>query len=755
MPLQKLQFNPGINKEITNYSNEQGWYAGDKIRFKKGFPEQIGGWTRVSDTQVIGTPRTLINWIALNGDNLVGVGTNIKYYVLDGQTFVDKTPAIETVSTLGTDPFTTTSGSTTVTVTDTTPHNAVDGTYVTIQGATDTNGIPAAELNKEHRLTYVSSTTYTIEVDTAATSPGSGGGSSVEAEYQISPGAEVFSFTAGWSSGTWPTSTTVALTNPFDTTATNSTITVNHTGHGLSTGDYVRFTSIGTPFAISGDGRTAIDCDEVMLKAFQITKVNNDSYTISLVIGGKTYTADSTATGVGGAVSLTTIGTTTSVWGTTGVADLEDQIRLWVHDNYGEDVITNLYQGDIYYLDKNGSATFKGSAPYTSSSDITYRMRSIKGIVDATPSSPSKPDSSYIPTKVTYSLVSDQARHVICFGADNQGGSGAVSPVGDFDPLLVRWSNSEDYQEWQPKATNSAGDFRLEQGSQIISAVKTRQEILIFTDTAVYTMQYVGLPYVFTFNLLANHISLISPNAVSVANNIVFWMGKDKFYVYDGQVRALPSTLRTFVYNNINTEQEFQVISGTNEAFNEIWWFYPTGTDSQMNNYVIYNYLENIWYYGSLSRSAWLDSGLRPSPIAFDYNRRALNHEIGVDDASGTSSVAINSYIESADFDIGDGHQFSYVWRMIPDLTFTGSTSIDPDVTLTLTPRNYTGGSYTSETGKTVQASALSPQELYTNQVDIRVRGRQLKFKIDGSTAIGTKWQLGTPRIDIKPDGRR
>ena len=321
--------------------------------------------------------------------------------------------------------------------------------------------------------------------------------------------------------------------------------------------------------------------------------------------------------------------------------------------------------------------------------------------------------------------------------------------------MLVRWSNSEDYQEWQPKATNSAGDFRLEQGSQIISAVKTRQEILIFTDTAVYTMQYVGLPYVFSFNLLANHISLISPNAVSVANNIVFWMGKDKFYVYDGQVRALPSTLRTFVYNNINTEQEFQVISCTNEAFNEIWWFYPTGTDSQMNNYVIYNYLENIWYYGSLSRSAWLDSGLRPSPIAFDYNRRALNHEVGVDDASGTSSVAINSYIESADFDIGDGHQFSYVWRMIPDLTFTGSTSIDPDVTLTLTPRNYTGGSYTSETGKTVQASALSPQELYTNQVDIRVRGRQLKFKIDGSTSVGTKWQLGTPRIDIKPDGRR
>jgi len=746
MPLQKLQFNPGINKEITNYSNEQGWYAGDKVRFKKGFPEQIGGWTRVSNTQVISTPRTLINWIALNGDNLVGVGTNIKYYVLDGQTFSDKTPARETLSTLGTDPFATTSGSTTVTVTDT-GHNADDGTYVTFKNATTTNGIDADELNRTegYRLTYIDADSYTIEVDTAATSTGSGGGSSAEAEYQISPGAEVFTFTAGWSSGTWPTSTTVALTNPFDTTSSNSTITVNHTGHGLSTGDYVRFTSIGTPFAISGDGRTAIDCDEVMLKTFQITYIDANSYSISLVIGDKTYTADATATGVGGAVSLTTIGTTTSVWGTTGVANLEDQIRLWVHDNYGEDIITNLYQGDIYYLDKNGSPAFKTGAPYTSSSDITYRMRSILGIATEAGGS----NLTYIPTQVTYSLVSDQARHVICFGADKQNGTGA------FDPLLVRWASSEDYQDWRPLSTNSAGDFRLEQGSQIISAVKTRQEILIFTDTAVYTMQYVGVPYVFSFNLLANHISLISPNSVSVANNIVFWMGKDKFYVYDGQVRALPSTLRTFVYDNINTEQEFQVISGTNEAFNEIWWFYPTGISTQMDNYVIYNYLENIWYYGSLSRSAWLDSGLRPSPIAFDYNRRALNHEVGVDDASGTSSVAIGSYIESADFDIGDGHQFNYVWRMIPDLTFTGSTSIDPDVTLTLTPRNYTGGGYTSETGKTVQASALSPQELYTNQVDIRVRGRQLKFKIDGSTAIGTKWQLGTPRIDIKPDGRR
>jgi len=637
MPLQKLQFRPGVNKEITNYSNEMGWNKSDKVRFKKGFPEQIGGWTRVADTQVVGTPRTLINWIALDGDNLVGVGTNIKYYVLDGQTYVDKTPVRE-LQALGNNPFTSASSSTTVTVTDT-GHGAENGTYVTFSGATTFNGIPAAEINKEHRLTYVDANSYTITVDSAASGAGAGGGNSAKAEYQINPGQEIFSYTSGWSSGTW------------------------------STGS----------------------------------------------------------------------------WGQTGFSDLAEQLRLWVHDNYGEDIITNVYQGDIFYLDKDGTNSMKTGAPYTSSSDITYRMRSIKDIAVAASAS----NTTYIPTQVTYSMISQQARHVICFGADKQNGSGA------FDPLLVRWASSEDYQDWRPLSTNSAGDFRLEQGSQIVSAVKTRQEILIFTDTAVYAMQYIGLPLVFSFTLLASNISLMSPNAVSVANNIVFWMGRDKFYVFDGQVRALPSTLRSFVYDNINVEQEFQVISGTNEEYNEVWWFYPTGTETQINNYVVFNYLENIWYYGTLSRSAWLDSGLRQYPIAFDYNRRALNHEVGVDDASGSGSVAIGSYIESSDFDIGDGDQFSFVWRMIPDLTFTGSETVNPDVTLTLTPRNYTGGSYTSETGKSVQASALSPQELYTNQIDIRIRGRQLKLRIDGSDLVGTKWQLGTPRIDIRTDGRR
>ena len=449
------------------------------------------GWTRVADTQVVGTPRTLINWIALDGDNLVGVGTNIKYYVLDGQTYVDKTPVRE-LQTLGTNPFTSASSSTTVTVTDTGIMEQ-KMVHVTFKRATTFGGIPAAEINKEHRLTYVDANSYTITVDSAASGAGAGGGSSAKAEYQINPGQEIFSYTRleFW---------------------------------------YMEYRFLGTN------------------RFFRFSRA------------------------------------------TTSLA----------HDNYGEDIITNVYQGDIFYLDKDGTNSMKTGAPYTSSSDITYRMRSIKDIAVAASAS----NTTYIPTQVTYSMVSQQARHVICFGADKQNGSGV------FDPLLVRWASSEDYQDWRPLATNSAGDFRLEQGSQIVSAIKTRQEILIFTDTAVYAMQYVGFPYVFSFNLLASNISLMSPNAVSVANNIVFWMGRDKFYIFDGQVRALPSTLRSHVYDNINTEQEFQVISGTNEEYNEVWWFYPTGTETQINNYVVFNYLENIWYYGTLSRSAWLDSGL-------------------------------------------------------------------------------------------------------------------------------------------------
>ena len=722
--LQKLQFKPGINREVSNYTNEGGWYTADKIRFRAGFPEQIGGWNRVSANQFAGVARNLINWNALDGDDLTGVGTNIKYYIEEGGTFNDITPL--RASTTNSTTFAATNGSSVVTVTES-AHGAVTGDYVTFSNAVSLGGnVTAAILNAEHEVTTVlTNNTYTITVSVTANASDSGnGGSATDAAYQLNIGPDVFNFASGWSTGTWPDYATVSLSNPFNTTEYNSAITVNSTGQGLSTGDFVYFASIGTPFAISGDSRAAINCTEVMLKAFYITKVNNDSYTISLAnIGDKTYTADANGTGVGGTVSLYTKATTTSTWGTTGVSNLAQQLRLWTSSTFGEDLVFNVYEGGIFYWDKSGGFT------------RAVTLASLTG--------------SNAPTQVICSLVSDQSRHVIAFGCNNLGGSGA------FDPLQVRWSDTEDAGDWVPTATNTSGDYRLDKGSKIIGVTQTRQEILIFTDGAVYSMQYVGFPYVFTFTLLAENVSLVSPNAVMTANNLVYWMGDGKFYVYDGQVRVLPSTLRSYVYDNRNAEQDFQIFAGGNQGFSEVWWFYCSGTSTTVDSYVIYNYLDNIWYFGSLARSAWLDSAIKNNPIAADYNKRLLNHEVGVDDASGSSSAAISSYIESSDFDIGDGERFGYVWRIIPDINFSGSSVSTPGVTMTLTPRNFSGASYTTETAKSVDATAISPTQLYTNQVNVRVRGRQMKFRIDGSSLLGTKWQLGTPRMDIRTDGKQ
>ena len=414
MPLQKLQFKPGFNRDVTNYSNEQGWFDGDKVRFRLGFPEQIGGWTRLSNNTYKGIARNLISWIALDGDRLTGVGTNLKYYVEEGGAYNDITPVRATSTGLSnvitTDTTTNTGGNKTVlTIADT--HGANDGDFCTISGASDFNGVLAANINKEHQITVLTSSTFTITIDGQASSSGAGGGT-INIEYQINTGPSTFTFTSGWGSGTWPDYAEATLTNPFNTNST-STITVNKTGHGLTTGDYVTFVSIGTPFAVSGGGFSAFDCDDIMLMAFPVTVVNPNTFTVSLVIGGTTYTADATATGVGGTVVIRSPATTTSTWGTTGVSDLAQQLRLWTHDTFGEDLVFNVYQGGFYYWDKS-----------TGTSSRAVTVASLSGATQA-------------PTLVNRVLTSDQARHVICFGTNNLGGSGA------YDPLLVRWSDSE------------------------------------------------------------------------------------------------------------------------------------------------------------------------------------------------------------------------------------------------------------------------------------------------------------------------
>jgi len=733
--LQKLQFRPGVNREVSNYSNEGGWYKSDKIRFKAGFPEQIGGWTRVSANQYAGIARNLINWVALDGDNLTGVGTNEKYYIEEGGTFSDITPVRATNS--NTTTFSATNGSAVITATDSAGHGASVGDYVTISSAVSLGGlITAAVLNTEHEITAIlSSTVYTFTASATANASDSGnGGSATDADYQLNTGPESFSYAAGWGSGTWPDYVDVTLgTDPFNVTAGSATVTVTHSTHNLDTGDYIYINSIGTSFNLSGtDGRTGFACTDVMLTAFQITKLDANSYTISLVINGVTYDPDSSDSSAGGTVSIRKENTTTSTWGTTGVADLASQLRIWSHDTFGEDLVFNVYQGGVYYWDKSAGVSTRGVA-------LSARTSSATGF-----------DAAYIPRTATSVLVADQSRHVVCLGTDRFGGAS-----GAFDALQIRWSASEDEAMWVPRTDNTAGDYRLDRGSQIVTAIQTRQEILIFTDSAIYSMQFVGLPYVFTFNLIADNISIISPNSVLTANNLVFWMGNDKFYVYDGQVRALPSTLRSYVYDGMNVDQKFQIFAGGNEGFNEVWWFYCSSGSNSVDSYVIYNYLENLWYFGTMARSAWLDSGSKSNPIAADYNSRLLYHESGIDDLSGTSAASISSYIESSDFDIGDGERFGFVWRIIPDLAFTGSTATTPDVSLTLTPRNFSGASYTTETAKSVTASALSPTELYTDVVNVRARGRQMKFRVDGSSSIGTKWQLGTPRMDIRTDGKR
>ena len=733
--LRKLQFKPGVNREVSNYSNEGGWHKSDKIRFKAGYPEQIGGWSRVSSNQYLGVARNLVNWVALDGDNLTGIGTNIKYYVESGGTFYDITP-IRTAN-ANTTTFAATNGSAVITATDSSGHGAAVGDFVVISNAVSLGGnITAAILNTEHEITSVpSSTTYTFTAGATANASDSGnGGSATDADYLVNIGPSTFSYVDGWGAGTWPDFKDDTLgTDPFNVTGGSATVTVTHTGHGLDTGDYIYINSIGTSFALSGtDGRTGIACTDVMLTAFPITKINTNSYTISLVINGVTYDPDSSDSSAGGTVSVRRKHTTTSTWNTTGSTSLSSQLRLWTHDTFGEDLVFGVYQGGVYYWDKSDGLSARGEALHDQTSSAT-------GF-----------DAAYIPRTATTVLVADQSRHLVCLGTDRFGGAG-----GAFDALQVRWSASEDLAMWVPRSDNTAGDYRLDKGSQIITAVQTRQEILIFTDSAVYSMQFVGLPYVFTFTLVADNISIISPNSVCTANNLVFWMGDDKFYVYDGQVRTLPSTLRSYVYDGLNVDQSFQIFSGGNEGFNEIWWFYCSSDSNSVDSYVIYNYLDNLWYFGTMARSAWLDSGSKSNPMAADYNRRLLYHESGVDDLSGTSAAAIESYIESSDFDIEDGDRFGYVWRVAPDLNFAGSTATNPEVSMTLTPRNFSGASYTTETAKTVTATALSPTELYTDAINVRVRGRQMKFRVDGSSAVGTKWQLGTPRMDIRTDGKR
>jgi hypothetical protein len=644
MPLQKLQFRPGVNREGTTLANEGGWYDCDKVRFRSGYPEKIGGWAALTYTTFLGVCRSLWNWVTLKQYNLLGVGTNLKFYVEDGGTYYDITPIRETnlnsttFAAVTTAPF-----SSTITVTDSSANSLQVGDFVTFSNAVSLGGnITADILNQEYQIaSVVSGTVYTIQARAVSSieSPGAAvlsnasdvgnGGSATDAAYQIPTGLDIYSIGTGWGTGTWSRGTW---------------------GSGFSTG-------------------------------------------------------------------------------------FGQQLRLWSQSNFGEDLLFSP-RGSALYLWQPGS----GATP-------AYGTRGT--LVSGTD----------VPAFINQVLVSDTSRIVICFGCNDYGAYGTT----DIDPLLIRWSAQESYTNWTPAITNQAGSYRLSHGSTIIGALQTRQEIVVWTDSAVYAMQYLGPPSVYGFTLLSDNISIVSPNAMATANGVVYWMGVDKFYVYSGRVETLPCSVRTYIFNDINRDQFAQYFAGTNEGFSEVWWFYCSANSDVIDKYVIFNYLDRVWYYGSLARTAWLDSPLRDFPQAATTGNIIVFHEAIVDNGETNPPSAIDCYIQSSDFDIGDGHNYGFVWRMIPDITFDGSSTASPAfpaAKFSMRPRQNPGSNYGAAPVPTVTSTQnYTSQNTYTVQqfteiIYTRIRGRQMAFKIESDT-LGTQWQLGTPSMDVRPDGRR
>jgi len=641
MPLQKLQFRPGVNRETTSYTNEGGWFDCDKVRFRFGTPEKIGGWERLSGKSFLGTCRALHPFVALDGTSYIGVGTHLKYYISEGGAYADITPIRETTA-AGDVTFAATNGSSTITVTDT-DHGANENDFVTFSGAVSLGGqITADVLNQEYQIARVeNANTYEIvarEVNTLADitidgqytpvpvvadgSDTGNGGASVVGAYQVQTGLDTTVAGTGWGAGTW------------------------------SRGAW-------------GSGAT-----------------------------------------------LTAIG---------------DTLRIWSHDNFGEDLIINIRNGGIYYWDKSTS-----SAPFTRA----VALSDLAG-ADAT-----------TPTIAKQVLISDRDRHVIVFGCDPE------NNIGTQDPLLIRFSDQENPLVWSAAATNTAGDLRIGTGSEIITALETRQQILVFTDTSLHAMQYLGPPFTFGINEIATNVTIAGPLAAVAVDDLVFWMGEEDFYMYTGQVQKLPCSVRSYVFNDFNVSQQEKVTCGVNSAYSEIWWFYPSADSDNINKYVVYNYQEQVWYYGALPRSVWLDRGINQYPIAASLDGYLYFHEFGTDDGSVNPPASIDAYIESSQMSIGAGDNFVFLSRLIPDVTFNGSTAESPSVDFTLQTRNWPGAAYSSTTDSPVTRSATVPVEQFTNEVNIRLRGRSFAFKI-ASDETGVGWRLGTPRVDMRQDGRR
>jgi hypothetical protein len=696
MPLSKILFKPGINRENTRYTTEGGWYDGDKVRFRQGNPEKIGGWQRISASTFLGTCRSLWNWVTLGFLNLVGVGTNLKFYIERGGVYNDITPIRDTV--VLTNPFTATNGSAIITVADT-AHGCVTGDFVTYSGATGLGGnITAAVLNKEHQVTVLNANSYTINVGVNANATdvsGSPGGGTVTAAYQLNVGPEFAIPVTGWGGGAWGAGS-------WGTGATS--LSPLRLWNQRNYGEDLVFGPRGGGLYY-WDATSGVTSRGVLLRSL--------GGTCTITIASPAVVTSTVLYTEGAAVMFSTTGA----------------------------LPTGITAGTTYFAFNNVGLTFQ---LIDAAGNVVNTSGTQSGTQSITPND--------IPLVQNFLTVSDTSRFIFAMGTNDYG-----SAV--LDPMLIRWSNQDDPFNWTPDATNQAGSIRLSDGSEIITAIQTRQEIVVFTDSALYSLQYLGPPNVWQTQVLGTNISLQGQNCVAIASGIVYWMGVDKFYVYDGRLQTLNCDVRRYVFSDFNQAQAAQVYAGTNEGFNEVWWFYCSANSNVVDKYVVYNYAEKIWYYGTMGRTAWLDSGLRDYPLAATYSRNLVDHESGLNNNEGANPVAIAANISSSEFDIRDGHNFGFVWRVLPDLTFETSTTSPtmqpPTATMTLFGLSNSGSGVTSSAGAPVAASAsYTITEEFTGQIYTRMRGRQLIFKIE-SNQINTTWQIGAPRIDIRPDGRR
>ena len=800
MTLQKLTLKSGVNRENTRYTNEGGWYESDKVRFRQGTPEKIGGWQRISAFTFLGVCRSLWNWVTLAGQNLLGVGTSEKFYIENGGAYYDITP-IRTEDTL-TNPFTT-NGTTTVTVTDALG-GFVNGDYVTFYGGSSVGG---QTITGEYQITYLTSTTYSITISTAATA--ATGGGTVYAVYLVTSGSATYLPTDGWGKGSWGTPPIVALPSTVGTWGYGVTVDPADAGlriwNQLNWGEDLVYGPRGFPLyywdaAIGYQDVTvtmtiASPCvvtssSVIFADLTPITFTTTDALPTGLLPGTTYYvrylssstfnlSTSTTASGTLSGVAITGIAGQFSC--TTSSLALAVGQSITISGTYGGTGSISGYTNPTtyYIITTNGSTTFTlsttagGSGVTTTAgtpTGLTYTLSttintsgSQAGTQAVSPrgallSSLAGSDGSCPLYQNTFT-ISDASRFLLVFGTNDYGST-------TLDPMLIRWSDQESLTTWFPAITNQAGSLRLSHGSKIVTTLQSRQEIVIWTDSALYSLQYLGPPYVWSSQLLADNVSIAGPNAAAMASGITYWMGVDKFYKYDGRVQTLRCDLLRYVYNDINKLQYDQIFASTNEGFNEVWFFYCSEASNAVDRYVIYNYTEDVWSYGTLARTAWLDSGLRKYPVAATDSYNIVEHENGVDDETSYPAIAITATITSSQFDIGDGHNMAFAWRMLPDLTFNGSTDgTTPALTMHLLPLQNSGSGYnspksvggtSSSAEQAVTATQTYPIDLdtYTGQIYIRIRGRQMAMKIT-SNQIGTQWQLGSPRLDLRPDGRR